>query len=324
MRRKMISKGTLISVVIPHLNQPAALEACLSSLDAQSLARCFFEIIVVDNGSVPIPEDIVANHAGTRLLCELQPGPGPARNLGVRSATGDIIAFIDADCRAHRDWLRNALQTIRSLPEGTILGGDVRIWRDRLNTSSAIEAYEGVFGYRFKLFIERHGYCGTGNLVVRRTDYDKAGAFAGIDIAEDVEWGQRARSAGLTFRYVPEMIVFHPARRSLQELCVKWDRHTQHNLNMARGKRGWKIRWITRALAVLASPVVDSLKALGSDRIQGVSTRLKAISVLFAIRAYRARRMLALLSASEVVEWNRGAAASACIPEQTIKDLRHS
>jgi glycosyltransferase involved in cell wall biosynthesis len=305
----MISKGPLISVVVPHLNQPEALEACLSSLDAQSLERCFFEIIVVDNGSVLIPEDIVANHSGTRLVRELQPGPGPARNLGVRFATGDIIAFIDADCRAHRDWLLNAFQTIRSSPEGTILGGDVQIWRNCWNKSTAIEAYEAVFGYRFKLFIERHGYCGTGNLIVRRTDYEKAGPFAGIEFAEDVEWGQRARSAGLTFRYVPEMIVFHPARPSLQELCVKWDRHTQHNLNMARGKPGWKIRWIALALAVLASPIADSIRVFCSDRIQGVPTRLKAIIVLFAIRAYRARKMLSLLSASKDVAWNRGAAA---------------
>jgi GT2 family glycosyltransferase len=146
-------------------------------------------------------------------------------------------------------------------------------------------------------------------LVMRRTDYEKAGPFAGIEVAEDVEWGQRARSAGLTFRYVPEMVIFHPARRSLQELCVKWDRHIQHNLNMARQKPGWKIRWIARALAVLASPIVDSMKVLGSDRIQGVSTRLKAISVLFAIRAYRARKMLSLLSsASKAVVWNRRAA----------------
>jgi glycosyltransferase involved in cell wall biosynthesis len=305
----MTSMGPLISVVIPHLNQPEALEACLSSLDAQSLARCFFEIIVVDNGSVSEPEEIVANHSSTRLLRELQPGPGPARNFGIRYATGDIIAFIDADCRAHRDWLRNALQTIRSSPEGTILGGDVRIWCSRVNRPTAIEAYESVFAYPFKRFIERYGFCGTGNLVVRRTDYERAGPFAGIDIAEDVEWGQRARLAGLRFRYVPEMVIFHPARRSLQELCVKWDRHTQHNLNMARGKPGWKIRWIARALAVLGSPIVDSMRALGSDRIQGISTRLKAISVLFAIRAYRARKMLGLLRASKAVVWNRGAAA---------------
>jgi GT2 family glycosyltransferase len=300
-------EGPLISVVIPHLNQPEALEACLGSLDAQSLARNFFEIIVVDNGSVSMPEDIVANHSGTRLLRELQEGPGPARNSGVRSATGDIIAFIDADCRAHRDWLRNALQTIRSAPEGTILGGDVRIWRNRWNTFTGIEAFEAVFEYRFKFFIERHGYCGTGNLVVRRSNYEKVGPFAGIEFAEDVEWGQRARSAGLTFRYIPEMVVFHPARRSLQQLCTKWDRHTQHELNMARGKHGWKIRWIARALAVLASPIVHSIEVLGSDRIQGVSTRLRAISVLFAIRAYRARKMFSLLSGSNVVVWNRGA-----------------
>lgn len=304
----MTAKRPSISVVIPHLNQADALEACLASLDMQSLARCFFEILVVDNGSVPTPEDTIAHHSGTRLLRELQPGPGPARNFGVRFASGDIIAFIDADCRAHRDWLRNALQTIRSSPQGTILGGDVRIWRNQSNTYTAIEAYEDLFSYRFKMFIERHGYCGTGNLVVRRTDYEKVGPFAGIEFAEDVEWGERARSAGLTFRYVPEMVVFHPARRSLQELCVKWDRHIQHNLNMARGKPLWKIRWITRALAIFASPIVDSTKVLGSDRIYGVLTRLKAISVLFRIRAYRARKMLSLLKASKAVVWNRGAA----------------
>ena len=104
--------------------------------------------------------------------------------------------------------------------------------------------------------------------------------------------GSAPAPQGSHFRYVPEMVVFHPARRSLQELCVKWDRHIQHDLNMARGKPLWKIRWITRALAILASPIVDSMKLLGSDRIRGVSTRLKAISVLFAIRAYRARKML--------------------------------
>jgi glycosyltransferase involved in cell wall biosynthesis len=297
----------LISVVVPHLNQPEALDACLGSLDAQSLARNLFEIIVVDNGSVSIPEDIVGSHPGTRLLQELQAGPGPARNFGVQAATGEIIAFIDADCRAHRDWLRNALQSIRSSPEGTVLGGDVRIWRNRWNTFTAIEAYEEIFGYRFKLFIERHGYCGTGNLVVRRADYEKVGPFAGIEFAEDVEWGQRARSAGLTFRYIPEMVVFHPARRTLQELRAKWDRHTLHELNMARGRHGWKVRWIARALAVLASPTLHSVKVIGSDRIQGVSSRLKAILVLFAIRAYRARKMLTLLSGSDLVVWNRGA-----------------
>src|SRR5262245_6391797 len=186
-----ITHGPLISVVIPHLNQPEALDACLTSLDSQSLERCFFEVIVVDNGSCSNPEDIVANHSGIRLVQELQPGPGLARNLGVRCASSDIVAFIDADCRAHRDWLRIALQILRSSPEGTIVGGDVRIWRDRWDIFTAIQAYEEVFSYRFKWFIEQLGFCGTGNLVVRRTDFEKAGPFKGIEFAEDVEWAER-------------------------------------------------------------------------------------------------------------------------------------
>lgn len=301
------SSGTpVISVIVPHLNQPDALEHCLSSLDAQSLAREYFEIIVVDNGSVSAPEGVVARHAGTRLLQELQAGPGPARNLGVRAARGEIFAFIDADCRAHQDWLRNSLQAIRRTTEGTILGGDVQIWQSHPGTFTGIEAYESIFQYRFKFFIERHGYCGSGNLVVRRSDFEKVGPFAGIELAEDVDWGKRAQTAGLTFCYIPEMIVFHPARCSLEELYAKWDRHTQHELNMARGKTGWRVRWLARALAVLASPVVHTINVALSDRIHGVPARLRAISVLFAIRTYRSRKMFNLMRGTNAVVWNRG------------------
>ena len=303
----MKSNEPLVSVVIPHLNQLDMLEACLASLDAQSLGRAAFEVLVVDNGSTLLPEDVIARHPGTRLLIERQPGPGPARNMGVRNAAGPVLAFIDADCRAHPDWLRNALRALAAAPGRTILGGDVRIWHDGSAGVTAVEAYEGVFAYRFKLYIERYGFAGTGNLVVRRADFDEIGAFAGIQIAEDMEWGQRACGAGFQFRYVSEMIVFHPARRSLAELYVKWDRQSQHYLNMARGKPGWRIRWIVRALAILGSPAIDFAKVLGSDRIQGVSARVKAIAILIAVRVHRARTMLGLLQQGEGVIWNREA-----------------
>lgn len=301
----MTPNRPLISVVIPHLNQLEGLEACLASLDAQHLQRSLFEIIVVDNGSTSLPEGLIANHSGTHLLLELQPGPGPARNLGARNALGEILAFIDADCRAHPNWLLSALNAISSAPQKTILGGDVRIWRDDESRFTAIEAYESVFGYRFKLYIEQHGFCGTGNLVVRRTDFEKIGPFAGIEVAEDIEWGQRARAAGYIFHYIPEMIVFHPARRSLAEVYAKWDRHIQHFLNMARGKPAWKTRWIARAVAVLGSPIVDFATVLRSDRIHSIPARLKAISVLCAVRAHRARKMVSLLRTNNAVMWNR-------------------
>jgi glycosyltransferase involved in cell wall biosynthesis len=298
-------KSPRISVVIPHLNQPGGLEACLSSLDRQTLDQSLFEVIVVDNGSVSTPETVLARHPRARLLSEVTPGPGPARNTGVHGAVGHIIAFIDADCRAHPDWLSVALQHISAAPSSTVLGGDVRIWHEGEQRYTAIEAYESVFAYLFKRYIERQGFSGTGNLVMRRGDFDKVGPFGGIDLAEDMDWGRRARVAGLTFKYVSEMIVFHPARRSIGELCVKWDRHLQHYLNMARGKPAWRLRWIARAIAVLISPVVDSFKIFTSDRIHGISARLKALMVLIAIRTYRAWTMIRLLWSGKGVVWNR-------------------
>ena len=294
----------MISVIIPHLNQPDALEACLCSLDVQSLPRDQFEVIVVDNGSTPPPAGIVARHAGVRLLHEARPGPGPARNTGVNAATGDLLAFIDADCRAHPDWTNNLSQALRTSPSGTVLGGDVRIWQGDNSGLDAIGAYESVFAYRFKLYIERHGYCGTGNLAMFRRDFCLTGPFAGIEVAEDIEWGQRARRAGLQFRYVSEMIVFHPARSSLQELYAKWDRHIVHYRNMAEGRPGWRLSWLAQVVLVLASPALGVITVLTSDRVHGVA-RLKAIAVMCAVRIHRAKTMLALLRGRRAVVWNR-------------------
>ena len=44
-------------------------------------------------------------------------------------------------------------------------------------------------------------------------------------------------AAGMAIRYEPGMIVYHPARRDLRELCAKWDRHIQHELN-GRARQG--------------------------------------------------------------------------------------
>ncbi len=301
----MILNKPLISVVVPHLNQPDALDACLASLDAQSLARDLFEVLVVDNGSRALPVDTISRHPATRLLEEARPGPGPARNTGVAVAQGEILAFIDADCRADANWLRNIQARLDSSKPGVALGGDVRIWRSDARSHSAIEAYESVFAYRFKLYIEKHGYSGTGNLALFRRDFERVGPFAGIEIAEDMDWGARARAAGLRFVYAPEMVVFHPARGSLSELYAKWDRQIMHYRRMAEGAPAWRVRWIVRALVVLASPVAGAVTVLTSDRIEGFTTRCKAIAVMGAVRLHRAATMLSLLRGDRAMAWNR-------------------
>ena len=213
---KISPLGTIkISVVIPHLNQPAMLARCLASL--ASGERKPDEIIVVDNGSARLPQEVCAAYPGVQLLQELTPGPGPARNLGVSHASGDILAFIDADCLADPAWLAAAEQAMAN-PDAQILGGDVRIALVDPERLTMLEAYESIYAYRMDLYIADKGFTGTGNLVVRRAVMQAVGPFAGLSVAEDLDWGQRATGLGYRIRFVAGMRVYHPARDQFTEL----------------------------------------------------------------------------------------------------------
>ena len=126
------------------------------------------------------------------------PGPGPARNMGTAAAKGDILAFIDADCVAAPGWLAAMEQRFAAAPEVPVLGGDVRILQINPGRLTWLEAYESVFAFRMKKYIQEKGFTGGGNLAIRAPVFKAVGNFLGINIAEDTEWGQRATVNGLS------------------------------------------------------------------------------------------------------------------------------
>jgi glycosyltransferase involved in cell wall biosynthesis len=300
--------GPDISVIVPHLNQPESLAKCLDSLARQRYSREHFEVIVVDNGSDPLPEDVVGGHVGVSLLQEATPGPGPARNRGVAASTGEILAFIDADCIADADWLATIAEGLKDPNACRILGGDVLVAAKYAERLTTVEAYESVFAFRQREYIEIMGFSGGGNLAVRRSDFESVGPFAGIEVAEDRDWGRRACAFGFELEFVPGMVVWHPARRSLAELFVKWDRQIIHDYQAHRAGGSGNASWAIRALAVLLSPPIDSWKVLRSTRLAGLRNRLKALPPLVIIRTYRAWRMVGLASSFGRLEtrprWN--------------------
>lgn len=295
-----------ISIIIPHLNQPGMLARCLASLAAGT--RAPDEVIVVDNGSHELPTAICAAHPNVRLLAEATPGPGPARNTGVTAATGDILAFIDADCIADPGWIA-AIHTAFADPSAQILGGDVRIaYADPANLT-LLEAYESIYAYRMDIYIRRDGFTGTGNLAVRRAVMAAVGPFAGLGVAEDIDWGRRATAAGFELRYVAAMRVYHPARKTFGELTQKWDRHLGHFFADATARRFGRLRWGLRTAVMAASPLGEIPKILTSDRVQGLRARALAFLGVARIRLYRARVMVWLLAGGDpdrlTGAWNR-------------------
>ncbi len=296
-----------ISIIIPHLNQPQNLAGCLSALARQVDLVAGSEVIVVDNGSRELPQSICNAYGWCQLISEAAKGPGPARNKGILQAKCGVLAFIDADCLPHPDWLANIDRALRDNPGWQIIGGDVRILRGSAGRATALEAYESVFAYRQKEYIEKMGFSGTGNLAMRRTAYETVGPFAGIAIAEDRDWGRRASAKGVSIQYVADVIVFHPARRNIAELRQKWDRHVAHDYAELSPGLGGKLYWAARSMAVLASAVIDVRLPLFSRRISGWRERVLAAQTLMSIRVYRAGRMLGNLTrpANSPSSWNR-------------------
>ena len=298
-----------VSVVIPHLNDAARLEVCLTSLAAQALAPERFEVLVVDNGSAAPPAELVARFPGMRLVAETTPGPGPARNRGIALARAPIVAFLDSDCIAEPGWLPALLAGFAADPDCPILGGAVRIYTEGPGRPNVAEAFDLVYGIRQEWTIARHGFAATANLAVRRPVFDAVGPFAGLHISEDMEWGMRAKAKGFLTRFAPDAVVRHPARSSMADLRRQWDRHISHHWSMQPKTARGRAEWALRAALMAASPVGEIPLILRSDRLEGPRQRLDALQGVLRMRLYRARRMLAELvdpgARQRSARWNR-------------------
>jgi glycosyltransferase involved in cell wall biosynthesis len=93
-----------VSVVVAAYNADRTLRACLDSL--LRLNYPDYEVILVDDGSKDSTRQVASAYEKVRYLRhETNLGLSVARNTGIGAASGEIIAFTDADCRADEDWL---------------------------------------------------------------------------------------------------------------------------------------------------------------------------------------------------------------------------
>jgi O-antigen biosynthesis protein len=97
-----------VSVVVCAYNAADTLEDCLSSLDR--LTYPDYEVILVNDGSRDRTSEIGRAYPRVRVIDTPNAGLSAARNVGLAEATGDIVAYTDADTRVDRDWLSFLVQ----------------------------------------------------------------------------------------------------------------------------------------------------------------------------------------------------------------------
>ena len=276
--------GPTLSVIVPHYNDLANLRRCLELLCVQTEPRDNFEIVIADNNSSCGFDAVVAACGErARVVPARVQGAGPARNEGAKHAIGRYLAFIDSDCQPDREWVARG---ISALDGEDMVGGHVEVVVDDPKNPTATEAFERVFAFNNRKYVENRGFSITGNMFVRKDVFEAVGDFR-AKVAEDVDWGRRAVALGYRWYYAPDVRICHPARRDWSELTRKWRRLIEESIYAAREKRFGLLFWLGRSWLVALSTLIAWPTILLSPRLDRFEHKVAAIEVLFRLRGWR-------------------------------------
>lgn len=199
-----------ISIIVPAFNAERTLAACLESLVSQRYPKSQYEILVVDNNSRDRTASIIRSYGAMYLSETTQQSSYAARNAGLRHATGEIIAFTDADCVADADWLANAVGCFGDAGVGGVAGkiGNVSPVTTVQEYLQDALAQEGALGHPYL------PYAQTANVLYRHEVLKRVGAFeagwtSGGDA--DIAWRMQ-RSTAYRLVYCESAIVTHQHR----------------------------------------------------------------------------------------------------------------
>ena len=200
-----------VTVVIPARDVASTLGPCVESLLAQTYPRELTEIIVVDNDSSDATARVAARYPVICVVEKTRTGAA-ARNRGVSNASGDVLAFIDADCVASPGWIAELVPP----PEDRRIGATVGSIDDAAPRSICEEFVARVRPYArpqpkgIKTVL-------TGNVAVRRNTFDECGGFdEALPTAADVDFGWRIQQLGLLIVEASEARVAHRHRSTFR------------------------------------------------------------------------------------------------------------
>lgn len=187
--------GAKVSVIVCAHNEAAHLPACLHSLLAQT--RLPDEILVVNNASTDATRAVAEQVPGVRVVDEPRTGLVVARETGRHETTGDILVYLDADCRAPLMWIERVAHHFDRDAGLIALSARYRFYDWDWWGRTLIRGYDFVVAPLTQLLVKHVLGIGTifygGNFAVRRAALDRIGGFdTSIEFhGEDTNLGRR-------------------------------------------------------------------------------------------------------------------------------------
>ena len=249
-----------VSLILATVERTEVVRRFLESLAAE--ARLPVEVIVVDQN----PDDrlvrILSRHGATLEIQHLRSKPGlsHARNVGVKHAHGDVIAFPDDDCWYPVGLLDKVYEALGAHPKwdgitGRSIDESGRTAPGSFDMAPGRITLESVWtrGISYTIFLRR-------SVVERIGDFDEAlglGAGTPFGSGEETDYLIRAIKAGYHVHYLPDLVVHHPNK------IVSFDRHAARNARLYGAGMGRVLRkhaypWRFQTKA-LVRPLAESI-----------------------------------------------------------------
>lgn len=214
-----------ISIIVPNYNDASKLSACIQSLLDLNYPKDKVEIIIVDNGSTDNSMQIIKTFP-VKLLTEKDvKGSYAARNLGVKNATGEVLAFTDSDCIVDKQWLYNSIKYLTEKDvggvSGKILSGEPKTLVEEYQLLTKALDQSRYFSHPY------YPFAVTANVIYKKSVFDKIGLFethwiSGGDV--DFAWRMQIH-AKMKLIYATDCSVYHHHRTSPTGLYLQSKRH---------------------------------------------------------------------------------------------------
>ena len=275
-----------LSFIIPVRNDADGLRRCLQAV-ATAANRLACEIIVVDNGSTDGSAN-VALEAGAAVVNAPGLRVSAVRNRGAAAATGDLLAFVDADNEICSGWALAAIEV--TSPAGVAAAG-----------APYCAPFPGTWVQRAFDALRRRpsqpeetDWLASGNLVVRRTAFLAVDGFdETLETCEDVDLCRRLRSAGWRLMADSRLESIHHGDPGTLMAVFRgeWWRGRDNLRVSLRPPRSWK--------SLLSAGLSGSIVAATSTMTVGLALGragapvvVGAVAVIAAVTLVRAARIL--------------------------------
>jgi glycosyltransferase involved in cell wall biosynthesis len=238
-----------VSVVIPTFNCVQYLPEAIESVFAQTHVP--HEVIVVDDGSTDGTEEQLRNYAGRiRFFRKENGGVSTARNMALREATGDLIAFLDSDDVWHPRKLEMQVACLRKNPDVGLLGARMIDWPQQEFREIAEEMQEGkMIAIPFETLAVKNVFI-TSTVVVRRSITEKVGEFdPTLRGPEDYDYWLRCLQVTRTANLNLSLAGYRTVPGSLGQQAISMEAGMRRILEKLEKADLWKGRWLLRRRA---------------------------------------------------------------------------